>query len=85
MQSNSLLALAGLANSVFIRTSANAVTKPEPLAANYKRESRISTEEWIGRVADTLLITLDGKLKTVGVPLSWGQHVSLYCFIFFHV
>ncbi|XP_028417258.1 focadhesin-like [Dendronephthya gigantea] len=75
MHCNSLLALAALANAVFVRTSDDVTTNQE-LLANYKREGCISAEEWIACVADTLIVTLDRKLKTVGVPLSWGKQVS---------
>jgi hypothetical protein len=71
MQGNSLLALTGLVVAVFTYHSSTVETQ----ATQNTSKSYISTQEWIARVTDTMLVTLDGSLQTFGVPMSWCQQV----------
>lgn len=77
MQGNSVLALAGLANAVFrYRSSVESNSNgKEATAASFKEQKYKPIQEWIDAVADTLLVILDGNLKTIGPPLNWCQQV----------
>ena len=69
MQGNSLLALAGLVNAVYAYQNS---TEPNADGTN---EGSSSTEEWIACVTDTMLVILDGNLRTLGLPMAWSQQV----------
>ena len=69
MQGNSLLALAGLVSAVYAYQNS---TEPNTDETN---EGSSSKEEWIACVTDTMLVILDGKLRTLGLPMAWSQQV----------
>lgn len=68
MQGNSVLALAGLAQAVFLfvqqQTSSGATEQ-------YQRNT-----EWLSLVADTIMVVLDGNHKPKGPTLVWCQQVN---------
>lgn len=68
MQGNSVLALAGLAQAVFLfvqqQTSSGATEQ-------YQRNT-----EWLSLVADTIMVVLDGNHKPKGPTLIWCQQVN---------
>ena len=79
MQGNSLFALAGLANTLFRYRCTiqhdHDVTKPAP-GGNVEHQP---LTEWIATVVDTLLVVLDGNVKTFGIPMDWCQQVRMTC------
>ena len=67
MQGNSVLALAGLAQAVFLfvqQQSSSGATE------QYQRNT-----EWLSLVADTIMVVLDGNHKPKGPTLVWCQQV----------
>jgi hypothetical protein len=78
MQGNSLLALAGLGCAVFNHYSSSVPDVEEPQATKNTAKGFITTEEWIARVTDAMLVILDGNVKTLGAPMAWGQQVRWY-------
>ena len=83
MQGNSILALAGLANAIFgYQTSIEPDANSMKLTKSDVRESEYTpTREWIASVTDTLLVILDGNLKTIGSPMNWCQQVCIPSFL----
>ena len=76
MQGNSLLAVAGLGCAVFNYQSSIAQNEDEARVLKNTGEIYITTEEWIARVTDAMLVILDGTIKTLGVPIAWCHQVS---------
>lgn len=69
MQGNSIFGLAGLA---VIISSEN-----EPLVEKQLSMRYCSNKDWLVKVADTVMVVLDGNFKPKGRPMQWCQQVSL--------
>ncbi|XP_044183101.1 focadhesin-like isoform X2 [Acropora millepora] len=68
VQGNSVLALAGLAEAVFLFVQQQASSGA---TEQYQRNT-----EWLSLVADTIMVVLDGNHKPKGPTLVWCQQVS---------
>ena len=67
VQGNSVIALAGLAAKI----SQLPVKDERQASTQYS-----SRKDWLLRVADTLMVVLDGNFKPKGEPMQWCQQVS---------
>ncbi|XP_046860835.1 focadhesin-like isoform X2 [Xenia sp. Carnegie-2017] len=69
MQGNSLLALAGLVDSVASFKNKQTVQENQ-LSFN---DSYACMETWLTSIADRMLVTLDANVQTNGPPMLWGH------------
>ena len=67
IQGNSILALSGLAVTI--------VTNDGPMDEKHSFMRYIDTKDWLVKVADTVMVVLDGNFKPKGQPFQWCQQV----------
>ena len=71
MQGNSLLALAGLVDSVASFKNKQTVQENQLSFS----DSYACMETWLKSIADRMLVTLDANVETYGPPMLWGHQV----------
>ena len=70
MQGNSVLALAALAMKVSASSDKKGGDELRNRSAQY-----LDKNSWLAKVADTIMVVLDGNFKPKTTPLQWCQQV----------
>ena len=73
VQGNSVLALVGLANAVADHEQNESKQDKQMAPAQY-----VSVRGWLLKVADTVMVILDGNLKPKSKPFQWCQQVCIH-------